>query len=301
MAVDQARVDALIDEVRTLFPEFAFFFDEESGGYGEDVRNLLLKAVLENYTDDRFRKEYRSTAYYNETEPSVRAWNEATTGAKNASIDSYAQNIRDTFGDLFTDDKALRTVAEKAARLGLKDNRLKNFVFSQAATTDRAQADFMETSEADRVRRVAMDYGYNPSETEITSILTGQPEEGVGVVLTEQQLRERAKMSLMGEMPHLKSQLDAGLTLKSMFTNYQREAADVLGVDPNSIQMSDPKYRQAFAYRDPDSGQVRQLSLVEWRQQLRSDPTYGYQYTPQANKDATDIALSIARAFGRMQ
>lgn len=301
MEQDQARVDALIAQVRSMFPEFAFFFEQESGGFGEDVRELLITAVLNNYTDDRFRKEYRSTAYYNQTEPNVRAWNEATTAVKQESIANYAQNIRDTYGDLFTDDAALQAVAEKAARLGLKETRLKNFVFAQASTTGREQADVLQTSEADRIRRIAMDYGYAPSESEINSILTGKPEEGVGTVLTEQQLRERAKMSLMGEMPHLKAQLDAGLSLKSMFTNYQKEAANILGVDPNTIQMSDPKFRQAFAYRDPDSGQVRQLSLAEWRQQLRSDPIYGYQYTPQANKDATDLALTIARAFGKVQ
>lgn len=294
-------MEELIASVKALFPQFAFFFEENAGGYGPEVRDLLIKAVQENYTADRFQKEYRATNYYNTVEPNIRAWNEATTGAKQTTTEQYAQTIRDTYGDLFADDAVLQTVAQKAARLGLKDNRLKNFVFSQASTLDREEADIQQTAEADRLRNLAADYGYRISEEEVQSILTGNPEASTNTVLTEQQLKERAKMSLVGEMPHLKSQLDAGLTLRNMFRNYQQEAANVLELDPNAVQITDPKFRQALAYRDPNNGEVRQLSLSEWRQQLRTDPQYGYQFTKQANNDATDIALTIARAFGKVQ
>jgi hypothetical protein len=42
------------------------------------------------------------------------------------------------------------------------------------------------------------------------------------------------------------------------------------------------------------------LSLSEWVTTVKSDPTFGWQYTKQANQQATDIALSLARAFGKV-
>jgi hypothetical protein len=57
--------------------------------------------------------------------------------------------------------------------------------------------------------------------------LTGTPEAGSTVALTEQQLKERAKLALLGEMPHLKTQIDAGLTLNNVFKNYQSVAAEI--------------------------------------------------------------------------
>jgi hypothetical protein len=41
--------------------------------------------------------------------------------------------------------------------------------------------------------------------------------------------------------------------------------------------------------------------LGEWRQTLRTDPSYGYQYTKKANREATDLAMMIARAFGKVK
>jgi hypothetical protein len=41
------------------------------------------------------------------------------------------------------------------------------------------------------------------------------------------------------------------------------------------------------------------MSLSDWETKLKSDQKYGYQYTSTANKDATNLALTIASAFGR--
>jgi hypothetical protein len=54
-------------------------------------------------------------------------------------------------------------------------------------------------------------------------------------------------------------------------------------------------YLKAFGSKDGG-----QLSLSEWVTTVKSDPTFGWQYTKQANQQATDIALSLARAFGKV-
>ena len=109
---------------------------------------------------------------------------------------------------------------------------------------------------------------------------------------------ESAKQRLLGEMPNLKPQLDAGLTLSDMFGNYQSMAAKTLELDPNTVSVSDGKFRAALSASDGKGG-FRQLSLGEWEQLLRTDPQYKFQFTKQANRDSTDIALSIAQAFGK--
>jgi len=44
----------------------------------------------------------------------------------------------------------------------------------------------------------------------------------------------------------------------------------------------------------------RVLSMSEWETELRTNGKYKYSFTKQANQDATDIGLSIARAFGKV-
>lgn len=162
------------------------------------------------------------------------------------------------------------------------------------------KTNIFESSEADRIKKVATDYGYNLSDSELQSVLTGTPEAGSTVALTEQQLRERAKLALLGEMPHLKAQIDAGLTLNNVFKNYQSVAAEELELDPNSVSVLDSKFRNALSKKDAN-GQIRQLSLSEWRDELRTNDVYGYKFTKKANQDATSIGLAIARAFGKVQ
>lgn len=298
--LDPQRLAELQAKVTELFPGFEFFFTSDAGGFGADVRDLLLRAVANDYSDDRFKKEYQTTKYFLETDEKIREWNVATPEAKRSQTATYAQTIRDNYGDLFGDDTLLETAAQGAARLGLTGTRLRSYLFQTAAQAKSEKSQIAQTATADKIRQIGTDYGYTVTQDELDSILTGQPERGSTNVLTEQGLKERAKLALVGENPHLKQQIDAGLTLKSMFTNYQTEAAKLLEVDPNSISVSDPKFRQALAYRDPKSGQVRQLSLSEWRQMIRTDKQFNYQYTKQANQDATDLALTIARAFGKV-
>lgn len=299
VATDEQRTLDMIAKVKELFPEYAFFFEDDAAGFGQDVRDLLIRAVTQEYKADRFTAEYKQTKYFLETDPAVKKWNAKTPGERESDTETFMQAIRDSYGDLFEDDAALKQAAADAARLGLSGTRLKSFVFASAGKQQKAQAQISATAEADRIRQVGRDYGYQVSDDEVNSILTGQPERGRTVVLTEDQLMERAKGALLGSMPHLKSQIDSGLTLTNIFRNYQQEAADVLELDPNAVSVTDPRFRAALDARD-DKGNTRQLSLGEWRQKLRTDPSYGYQYTKRANREAADIGLTIARAFGKV-
>ena len=90
---------------------------------------------------------------------------------------------------------------------------------------------------------------------------------------------------------------DAGLSLDDIFSNYRSYAANLLEVDPNTIDyVRDPKWAEAFGTKDGG-----QLSISEWTAKIKSDPRYGWQFTKQANDQATQTALGIARAFGKVQ
>lgn len=297
-----AREKELLTKIQELYPDYAFFFQPGAGEFGDDVRALLIRAVTQDYTNERFLGEYRQTNYYNTVSAAVKEWNAIPQGERTNRADIKANEIRESYGDLFDfqgGDQLLTKIANDAARLNLDGGRLRNYVFMQARNQGGPAVATQSTAEADKLKQIASDYGYKLSQSEIDSVLTGTPEPGTGFVLTAESLRERAKMALLGEMPHLKAQIDSGLTPSAIFRNYRQEAANVLGLDPNSISFEDPKWRKAISARD-ENGNVRQLSLDEWRRTLRTDPEYGFQYTVEANQNATDLALTLARAFGKV-
>lgn len=107
--------------------------------------------------------------------------------------------------------------------------------------------------------------------------------------------RERLK----AQYPHLSSQLDADLTFEDIVTDYRQIAARTLETSPDAIDFTKPEYMEAIAARD-EKGNVRQLSLGEWQQKLRTDSRYGYTKTNQAVREAQNIASGLAKAFGRI-
>jgi hypothetical protein len=98
-----------------------------------------------------------------------------------------------------------------------------------------------------------------------------------------------------GLSPHLRDQFDAGLSLDQIGSTYRSYAAQLLETPEDQINMFDGPYLQAF-----DNGEGSQLSLSQWVEKVKTDPRFGWQYTKQANQQATDIGLTLARAFGKV-
>jgi hypothetical protein len=150
-------------------------------------------------------------------------------------------------------------------------------------------------ADADRLKKLGRAYNFNVTDDQIQSILTGTPEVSTGVVLTEEGLRQRLQKYVKGAMPQIADQIDAGLSLEDIGGNYRRYAAQLLERSEDEIDMFSGPYLQAFGTKE-----TGQLSLTEWNQKVKSDPKFGWQYTKQANDQATDVALTLARAFGKV-
>jgi hypothetical protein len=89
------------------------------------------------------------------------------------------------------------------------------------------------------------------------------------------------------------------LTLSDLAYDYQRTAADLLELTPDQIDMSKGKFN--LALKTGEGGKERMMSTSEWIQTIKSDADFGWQYTKQANDQATNAALNIAKAFGKVR
>lgn len=281
----------LIEQIKQIFPNFAFVFDTDAGGFGDDLRALLLKAVRENYTDDRFDLEFAQTRYAKETSDAAKIFDKQSKAERDADIETKLADLLKEYGDAFTSPGQARQIATQAARLGLTGNRLKNFVYGSVAKAGAPQQ-VAKTAAADKLRNSVREYGYMVTDDEINSVLSGQPYKGQ--VMTEETLIAKAKAAAKGLYSHLAPQIDAGLSLDDIFKNYRTYAAELLELDPNEIDfVKDPKWSEAFG--DEKTGQ---LSLSTWTQKLKSDPKYGWRFTNQANRQVSDVVSTLERAFG---
>jgi len=302
--------DQLAEAVQAFFPNYSAEWLSENGvqHFGQDLIDLFRRVAAPGSTFDlsteagkeRIRAEIRKTVYWQTTLTAAKNFDQLAQVDQVNTLERAKQRLANTYGDLGLDDATLTELARNVARNGLsglgEQQAVYNTVFRLQQERPAQAQRALEGQQADRIRQLAKAYNYRVTDQQIQSILTGTPEATTGLVLTEDGLRERMQKAVKGAMPQLADQIDAGLTLEDIGSNYRRYAANLLEKSEDQIDMFSGPYLDAFGNKDGG-----QLSLGEWSQKVKSDPRFGWQFTNQANVLAGDIALTIARAFGKVR
>ena len=301
--------EAWKEALQRFFPSYAstFTMADATNVFGVDLINLMVKVsdptsgydLNTTQGQERIKAELRGTTYWQTTVEAARNFDQATTGDQNLLIQQTKNRIASTYGDVNMDEATLIDVSRIVARNGLtgmsEQQAIYNAVFRQKDKQVGIRS-ALQSEQANAIRQLGKAYGYQVSDSQVQSILTGVPDVATGQTLTEDSLRQRLRAYVKGAMPHLSDQIDAGLTLEDIGASYKRLAGQLLEKDESQIDMFSGPYLRAFG--DPKNGQ---LSLSDWVTTVKSDPTFGWQYTKQANDQATSIGLSLARAFGKVQ
>jgi hypothetical protein len=297
-----------VDALQKFFPSYSddWLAANAETYFGKDLIDLMIKVsdpkgVYDLNTSaglERIQQEIRGTNYWQTTISATKNFDQLIDADKQNLITQTKSRIANTYGDIGLTEDTLNQVATTVARTGLTGLGEKQAVYNATfkATSNQAQTGrALSGVDADRIRNLGRAYNFKVSDDQVQSILTGTPEAGSGQVLTEEGLRQRLQKYARGAMPQLADQIDAGLSLEDIGGNYRRYAADLLERSEDEIDMFSGPYLKAFGSKDGG-----QLSLSEWVTTVKSDPTFGWQYTKQANQQSTDIALSLARAFGKV-
>ncbi len=278
--------------------------------FGQDMINLMIEAAKPNgrfmgLTTDAsvaaFQKAIKQTTYWQTTETAAKNFDQAIGVDRDRIINNKKLEIANSYGDVSFDDATLTQLATNAARLGLTGLGLQQAVYAGALKPGAGGAQtalagrVLQGADADRIRSIGRAWNTKITDGQVQAILTGKPDPATGIVLTEDGLREQLQAKWKGAMPHLRDQFDAGLTLDQIGSSYKSYAAQLLETPEDQINMFEGPYLQAF-----DNGEGGQLSLSQWVEKVKTDPRFGWQYTKQANQQATDIALTLARAFGKV-
>jgi hypothetical protein len=271
--------------------------------FGQDFVDILKEAVNTEFTDEEIQARIKGTQYFKSITDSQYKFDGANSAVQNGLIQTARDAIVKDYADVGLTQTDIDEIAKKVARNGLTATGVKQAVYQyafrkpEAATTPTSPGmarNAIEGGDADAIRIAARAYGYNVSDAEMQAALTGGMYNGFAV--TKDSILEKAQKSAKGKYFHLADQIDAGLSLEDIFSGYRNYAADALEIDPNQIDFTkDSKWARAFGTKE-----TGQMSLTDWVTTIKSDPTFGWQYTKQANQQATDIALTLARAFGKV-
>lgn len=264
---------------KTNYPQYNWMFtDLDRTKYG-DVFDLFKFAKDGKMADEEFLRRFIGTSWYRELESSKKA-----------------RELSAAIGNFTWNSGNLGKFLSKAMHYGYEGENLKQQAYKElfAKVGDKYVNDLaLEGVRASTpylaLKRIGTQYFAPFADSKIEQALAGD-------VSTDDLLRQ-ARLSAKAKYGHLSEQIDAGLTLEDLAESYKEKAARVLELDPKQINF-DVDFSEALNWRR--DGQPRVLSMSEWETELRTNDKYKYSFTKKANQDATDIGLSIARAFGKV-
>jgi hypothetical protein len=122
---------------------------------------------------------------------------------------------------------------------------------------------------------------------------------GVRVRSTEDDIKAEIRKNTATKYGVFADQINAGVSLWDLTSNYRSKAADLLEVDPDTIKWDDPLFKDGKIFQsvDPkDPSKIVARPLWEADKMIRGDERW--QYTKNANDQYDKYAYSILQKFG---
>ena len=269
--------------------------------FGQDFMDILNDATL---SEEEQKRRLKSTKYFTAATDKQYFFDTQRKGVQDDLVATARRAITTDYADVGLSETDLADLSRTVARSGLTGTGLKQAVYQYAfrrgaaaptVTDTKMATNVLQGADADAIRQNARAYGYSVSDAEVQAALTGGMYNGVAV--SSESILQKAQKAAKGAYGHLSDQIDAGLSLDDIFSQYKQYASEVLELDGSKIDfMKDPKWQTAFGTKE--SGQ---MNLGDWVAKLKTDTNYGWQFTKQANQQATDIGMVLARAFGKVR
>lgn len=266
------------------------------------LQAVIDKAVAEKWDGTRFVNAIKSTAWYKDKQQSELKYIELKTSQpaefsaqvqdKQNTIETYAKSLGFTLSD-----KQLNTLANQALRFDWSDQELAQYVgteITRKPKEDGERVQLNQTQVAVNLRSLADKYGINLNGKDLngyaTQVIKGE--------MSEQQITDNFRNLAKTLYPSLTNQLDSGMTVMDIAQPYQNIAAQILEVDPTTIDISKPKYGKLFDFTPQPNGQARMMSQTEWTKYVRSLPEW--KKTDNYRQAYSSMATNLARVFGKV-
>ena len=127
--------------------------------------------------------------------------------------------------------------------------------------------------------------GVTLNQTQIDSFAK-RVEDGTDIKIINNEIRGIAGLGMPEKVQKLLAQ---GIDLDTVYSPYKNLMASILELNPESIDLKDPTLRSAIG---PD----KEMPIYDFEKTLRKD--YRWQYTDNAKRDVSNVALKVLRDFG---
>ena len=282
------------DEVARDYGYMAAFMDDPELG------PILTKAAQQGWDQSTLQGAIYKTHWYQSHSAATREFDSQTRldpATQKANIASQVADItaQAKRAGVTLDAQAISQMAVNSLRFGWNAQQLTNAIIAQGKLDLSGKNPNAALTTKDNLVEAARQYMVPVSDQQLTKWVKDIQAGNLSVNDFNGYLKEQAK-SLF---PGLSGAIDRGVTVEQYADPYRQQAANILEVDPESIDfMKNPTYQKALFQVDPKTGDRTAMSLADWSTYLRGLPQYAK--TNQAKDQAAQFAQSILSTFGKV-
>jgi hypothetical protein len=263
-----------------------------------EVGDLLRNAAAQGWSQDRLKAALEGTDWWKTTSDSARTWQQKVA-EDNASAQQEITNKASTIRDqliqqgVTLDDNRIRQVAEMSLQYNWNDAETKVALDSEL----RRSPGLLQSKVGTQYKALADEYFTNLADP----VISRWAADSIAGVSSDEQYREylvqNAKLAFAGNAM-LQKKLTDGMTVAQFYDGYKQQAAKTLGIDPNTINFTDPKWSVAINAKQAD-GTLAPMTYDQWDYYLKTSPQFNYWDTTQGKQDQADAAQQIGKMFGK--
>lgn len=256
----------------------------------EELEELVQMAVDEDWTSQEFQRRFKRTDWYRERAKSQRDWDMMQDTEQQQIIAqkrAYIRTLETQYGIGLTKEQR-STLALRLARDNYTDEQAAWYMSKRYDPARQDDEAGVIAAAKGRWRALAREYGVQLPK----SVMDKWASELIGTKGSPDDYLDEIVGIAGVENPWLREAYERGLTTREALTPYLNIASQVLGVDSDTFNLADPKWREVFT---PDGQQV---SAQEWRRRVKTDPRYDYRNSQNAVNTANAVGRNMARVMG---
>lgn len=263
-----------------------------------EVGPILQQAAREGWTSEKLQSTIMQTNWWKTTSASQRQWDQVKLSDP-AEAKKQSDAMATTIASLLSKEggtlppERIAALAELALRNGLQGDAIPAAVLAEVQLNPTSQGGLLG-ARMTQARQAASQYALPMSDAMAfewaKGIATGtQTEQG----LTEY-LQAQAQAAYASD-PHLARGLADGFTVRQVLDPQITASANLLGIDPDTIDLRDQKWAPILQFND--GAQTRTRTLDETLKYVRS--TDDYWQTKGAESEAAGFVKQLASQFGK--
>jgi hypothetical protein len=263
-----------------------------------EIRSILRRYVNREIDDATMVGLVQQTAIFRNTSLKQRQWqdlkaSDPATAAK--SLEQSKFNIARTAETLGYQMKPedIDFLAERVIYDGLSTDQVRSLIVGHFAVTGGGDAGAAYSTVNNALGNWMVRVDEGTKQQWVTDIMMGRLDEATLAA----HLRNVNATMFPGMATAL--QQNPNLTPQAYVSPIRTSIANVLEINPQDVDFMSPKWNQLINYYDQGAKQYRALTSPEIEQRLKTDKTYGWDYTQNAMESRMGFVLNLAQVMGR--